>query len=371
MAKLAAATTLKADYDDYFGYSTSILGDTVLDFEMTKKHINILAIGASYTGDPRMHEAIAEGFGGSANFLVLNGTLSGRVLNHFEGDSINLERDRSQYVRLSDVLHTRNMDDYQSRAENRAVADMIEKVTEAAGTGGWDVVTVTPHSRWGNRPNVWHEGSVEVADSIRAHLPHAKIYLVQNPAYRNDCMVLYNYGYDNQTFYNTRVFEPAEPGEFYTETKHYKDIRASFNTAAELMGIDGIIPNATAFQNARFDEEWGYQPPDGGPAYPDPNYDYENATSADGEPRQIKKLISGFRWNADGKWAVDNHPSGAGKVLVGLDLAQVVFKQDIRNTTFSGWGGIQSDETAILKRIAYETCVEGLMPDTTSFLEYP
>ena len=155
LAKLAAATTLKADYDDYFGYSTSILGDTVLDFEMTKKHINILAIGASYTGDPRMHEAIAEGFGGSANFLVLSGTLSGRVLNHFEGDSINLERDRSQYVRLSDVLHTRNMDDYQSRAENRAVADMIEKVTEAAGTGGWDVVTVTPHSRWGNRPNVW------------------------------------------------------------------------------------------------------------------------------------------------------------------------------------------------------------------------
>lgn len=33
-------------------------------------------------------------------------------------------------------------------------------------------------------------------------------------------------------------------------------------------------------------------------------------------------------------------------------------------------GEVDVQDAEILKRIAYQTCVEGLMPDTTTFLEY-
>jgi hypothetical protein len=377
LAKSAAPIAqLVTRHPDYFADTLAIESDDSVTVDLFRREQNILVFGNSYSGGfVEYVRSAAASVGATANVVVVRGTGNELVGGFARDHEITMaeayalsnsqaksygwgafEADYGARIRGRDALLLQNLGEYEpylSRsdafAENIATLNIVDE---------WDVVTDQLSSKQGNDTLFGLLQVLAFADTVRTRLPEAKRFFVQTMAYRNDLLI---YGDVSTviTGLDTRVFlAPTDfllSGEPYTETRHYMDLRRAYAYRALRTG-GTVLPWGTAAQNVRFDAAYGYAP------LPDPDFDYLTFT-AGLEPDQAKSLHVGLR-QRDTNYFFNHHPNSRGEYIQALVAVQMVFGQDVREVTAEP-AGLDGDGDHI-RRVVYETVVEGLLPDTTS-----
>jgi len=376
--KVSGPNRITTEHPDYFSRTITPTGDDPLTIQLCRKEQNILVFGNSYSrGWYQYARQIAASIGATINVVCLRGggaaDLDGwanrqdsyntswakaKSLSLGEAKKLGyaaLEEDYDTRLRTIDCLELTNLDSYaahynSSKALERAVETM-KKVDE------WDIFTDKTGSKWANNPLFGNENFSIFADTLQAHWPGGSYLFEELIAGRNDYFLLREY---NQTF-DDRYLEAADDPATYTETKHYKDIRyATLFKQATIDRIDGIIPWATTIQNLRFDPEYGYTP------FPDPVWNYKSPNGT--FPAQEKSFHRGVVRVEGNNWRADHHPNNRGNYVLAATAVATIFRQDLRESTYRP-GDLLAEDIRIINRVASETVLEGLQPDTTSRLE--
>jgi hypothetical protein len=137
-----------------------------------------------------------------------------------------------------------------------------------------------------------------------------------------------------------------------TSQEMYNRLHANYNKVAKELGI-GVIPVGTAFQIARKEDMWGFQPP--------ADFDMSKMKYPEDEdnlPDQSKSLNEGYRWRVDKKdpkkkylYVSGSHASGYGSFLGALVWYEYFFKKDPKALTYKP-RFISEEQDKILKMAA-------------------
>lgn len=377
LAKSAAPIVqLVTEHPEYFTDTLAVESDDSVTIGLYRKEQNILVFGNSYShGFLQYLRGAAASVGATANVVVVRGVGNEIVAGMHRDHEITMEEaytlgnstvkgygwgalegDYDARLRGRDALLLRNLDEYEPYLSRSTT--FAQSIATLNTVDEWDVVTDQIGSKQGNDSLNNLVNVLAFADTVRARLPDAQRFYIQTMAYRNDLLI---YGEDNEAMdgLDIRVLgAPTEfllSGETYTETRHYIDLRRAYEYRALRTG-NTILPWATAAQNVRFDEAYDYAP------LPDPDFDYFTFTPGL-EPDQAKSLHTGVR-PRETNYFFNHHPNERGNYIQALLAVQMIFGRDVRQVTDQP-DDIGSDGDHI-RRVVYETVVEGLLPDTTS-----
>jgi hypothetical protein len=272
--------------------------------EASPKHVRLLAIGNSFSGNAT-HDlpGIVEAAGDKLTFKTIS--IGGCPLQK----------------------HWANAEAFQ-RGSTNATA----RAWEALASEKWDFVTLQQYSMDSYKAETYRPFAKQLFDYIRAKVPTAEVVFHETWAYRED--------------------DPLFKGGF-TQRDMYWKLREAYETVAGELGCR-IIPVGDAFQNARSDPSWKG-------VFPDPSFDYKNPRPP-ALPDQTHSLNGGYTWLNGTTLKYDGHHANAsGSYLAAAVWYEFLFGHSVVGNAFVP-RNVSAADVAILQRIAHQTVAEGLKP---------
>lgn len=199
----------------------------------------------------------------------------------------------------------------------------------------WDVVTIQQHSLLAIDLPTYRPYAAKLAAYVRRNAPQAKLWVHETWAYRADDQLMKKKG--------------------MTQAQMYARLHDNYTVAAKEVAADGIIPTATAFQNARQDPRWQLEVEQ----VADPKaFTYPKV------PRQAHNLCVGWHWDTQGRnpaFVFDGkHCTPAGKYLGGMVWYAALFGEG-RKPVFVP-PDLSREDAEFLAGIAERTVRGGLLP---------
>jgi len=276
--------------------------------ETAPKHVKLLAIGNSFTGNAtRFLPAIAKAGGDTLTLKLI--TIGAAPIS----------------------LHCKNAAAYRAGATNAEALAWRALTAEK-----WDFITFQQYCAIGFKIESYRPFAKELHDYLKAEAPTAEVLIHKTWAYREDDPLLKN---------------------GFTQGEMYWGLRKAYETIAGELGCR-LIPVGDAFQNARADAAWKG-------VFPDPNFDYKNAQPP-ALPDETHSLNVGYSWKTgkDGKPSLvldAHHASAAGCYLAAAVWYEFLFGHSIVGNSFVP-AGLTPGDVAVLQRIAHQTVTDGLKP---------
>jgi len=276
--------------------------------EQAPKHVKLLAIGNSFSGNATHYlPGIVEAGGDTLTFkhISIGGCPLGR--------------------------HWTNADAFQHGATN---ADAL--AWKALPSAKWDFITLQQYSMFSYKLETYRPFAKQLRDYVKAQAPTAEIVIHETWAYRED--------------------DPLFKKDF-TQQKMYSGLRNAYETTASELGCR-IIPVGDAFQNARADAAWKG-------VFPDPKFNY-GQPQYPALPDQTHSLNRGYSWTKgkDDKWHLTldaHHANSAGEYLAAAVWYEFLFGHSVVGNKFAP-KDVPPADIAILQRIAHQTVAEGAKP---------
>lgn len=231
--------------------------------------------------------------------------------------------------------HEENPDDPKAKIYSYQVDSQVKNpkasLKEILLDGPWDYITIQQVSTGSYREETFYPFAKELYDYIKRYAPDAAIVVHETWAHRIDC---------------PRTTQWNLPPEAM-----YEKLHANYAKIAGELGAR-VIPVGTAFENAKKNPFWDYQPP----ADFDPKaLVYPNL------PDQSKSLHFGYSWKTDKN---DNtkktlgmdgyHAATPGEYLGALVWYEFFFGKDARNITYRP-DSLTEEQAASLREVAHLT----------------
>lgn len=271
--------------------------------ETTPKHVKLLAIGNSFSGNTtRYLPQIVEAAGDKLTF------------KHIMIGGCPLEK------------HWKNAEAFQHGATNKEA-----QAWSALTTLPWDFITIQQYSMYSFKPETYQPYASKLYAYLRQQRPKSEILVHETWAYRAD----------------DPLFKDG-----FTQQDMYWQVRSAYEKVAADLGCR-ILPVGDAFENARRDSTWGG-------TFPDPKFDRKNAKPP-ALPDQARSLNKGFSWAGKTLKYDGHHANTAGEYLGGAVWYEFMFGHSIVGNSFVP-PGMTKEDVAILQRIAHATVTDGLKP---------
>jgi len=202
-------------------------------------------------------------------------------------------------------------------------------LVELLDSAPWDAVTLQQVSTRSFLPETYHPHAEILAACIRRHAPQARLWALENWAYREDSPLFHD-------------------GKGLDQERMYQGIHDSYRALAVELGL-GLLPVGSAFQSARRSPDWHFTT--------DNSFDPAKA-SPPALPRQEGSLNVGWHWTDDPvpRLQLDaNHANIAGKYLGAVVLYLCLFEAEHAPASYVPTG-LTPEQASSLRTIA-ETCV--------------
>lgn len=308
--------------------------------------VNFLTFGNSYSHFYEHLPSIAASLGDTVNWVVMRNS----IRLH---EQLQAEQDEEDGLRTLPPSGTEESDGFSPLETDYGY---FVRMKDILNLHEWDVISCQAHSSWANKFSDIQIRVQAVNDyfSQPHHEPSAEIVYYHTTQYRQDEHLFRN-------LVNTSAHSGTLRGTLpYTQDQHVFDAFVAANQVTETYGYRAI-GGGLAQLNLIHDPRWGFD-------YPDPYFDYFNAL-APAEPAEppMRTLHNGFRWANDGTsnnpkfaWEIDSHPSDALNFLTACLWYEVLFRKDVRASTYRPQN--LDEETAIIIRDVAHRTARGELP---------
>jgi hypothetical protein len=271
--------------------------------EATPKHVKLLAIGNSFSGNTtRYLPQIVAAAGDKLTFRTI--AIGGCPLEK----------------------HWKNADAFQHGATNKDARAWATLTAEE-----WDFITIQQYSMHSFKLETYQPFAKQLHAYLKQQRPKSEVLVHETWAYRED----------------DPLFKDG-----FTQQDMYWKLRNAYETTAAELGCR-VLPVGDAFENARRDSAWGG-------IFPDPKFDRKSA-KAPALPNQTHSLHSGYKWAGQSLKYDGHHANTAGEYLGGAVWYEFMFGHSVVGNSFVP-PGMNKDDVAMLQRIAHQTVSEGLKP---------
>ncbi len=297
----------------------AVAGDDEQSGETDMKHVKILAIGNSFSGNATKYLADIVKSSGKNKLTFGHACIGGCPLE--------------KHYNLA-MLHEKNPDDPEGMPYTHGKKKMGLK--EMLTAEQWQYVTIQQYSMHSFKIDTYRPSAKQLCEYIKTYAPQAEIVFHQTWAYRSDDKETYKKG--------------------YSQEKMYKDLTTAYHTIADEVGIKRIIPVGDAFQLAEESPDWRF--------VADKDFNFKEPVYPQ-LPKELHSLHAGFNWRVEGEKKTlgsdTHHANMAGEYLGGCVWLEFFFGGDVTKVKYKP-AKLSENDAAFLRETAHNVMTGGVKP---------